>query len=299
VAARVASRRRLRAAAAGAVADLILGEPPRWHPVAAFGQVMAGAERFMHRDSRPAGAAYAALGVGLGLVTGRLCPSATAVTYAATAGRRLREAAAEVGAALEEGDLHGARHLLPGLVGRDPEGLSRPEIVRAVVESVAENTVDAVVGPLWWAAVLGAPGAAAYRAVNTLDAMVGHRNARYGRFGWASARLDDSAGYIPARLTAALVAACRPRRAADVWRAVRRDAPAHPSPNAGVAEAAFAAALGVGLGGTNVYGGRVETRPPLGQGRPPVATDIEESTRLSRDVTLALVAGLTAASFLR
>ncbi|HLI23526.1 MAG TPA: adenosylcobinamide-phosphate synthase CbiB [Acidimicrobiales bacterium] len=293
-----AARKRLRAAAGGALADLVLGEPARAHPVAAFGRLMVTAERFMHRDSRAAGVAYTALGMGLGVAAGRLCPSATAVTYAATAGRRLREAAGEVAAALEAGDVAGARRLLPGLVGRDPTDLGPPEITRAVVESVAENTVDAVVGPLWWAAVLGGPGAAGYRAANTLDAMVGHRSPRYARFGWAAARLDDGAGYLPARLTALLVAAARPRRAAHVWRAVRHDAPAHPSPNAGVAEAAFAAALGIRLGGTNVYGGRVETRPRLGQGRPPRTADIGAAARLSRDVTVALATILAVASLL-
>jgi adenosylcobinamide-phosphate synthase len=134
----------------------------------------------------------------------------------------------------------------------------------------------------------GAPGVLAYRAVNTLDAMVGHRSSRYARFGWASARADDVAAWLPARLTAALVAAVRPRAAADVWRAVRHQAPAHPSPNAGVAEAAFAAALGCCLGGTNNYAGRIERRPPLGFGLPAHPDDIERAVRLSRDVSVAL-----------
>src|SRR5204863_6463621 len=124
-------------------------------------------------------------------------------------------------------------------VGRDPSELDESGVARAVVESVAENTVDAVVAPACWAAVFGAPGVLAHRAVNTLDAMVGHRSARYARFGWAAARLDDGAAWVPARLTAVLVALVRPRAARLVWQAVRRDAPAHPSPNAGVAEAAF------------------------------------------------------------
>jgi adenosylcobinamide-phosphate synthase len=290
------TRRRLRGAAAGAAADLWLGEPARAHPVAAFGQLMTATERWMHRPNRPAGAAYAGVGLAVALVAGRLSPSVAVTTYAVTAGRRLREAATEVGDALAAGDVADARRLLPGLVGRDPSGLDGAELARAVVESVAENTVDAVVAPVWWAAAFGSMGGAGYRAINTLDAMVGHRSARYARFGWASARLDDAAGYLPARLTALLVAAVRPRRAADVWRAVRADAPGHPSPNAGVAEAAFAAALGVRLGGTNVYGDRVETRPPLGRGRPAEAADIGAANRLSLDVTVALVAVLAGAS---
>jgi adenosylcobinamide-phosphate synthase len=203
-----------------------------------------------------------------------------------------------VALALDRHDLDEARRLLPALVGRDPSGLDEKEVARAAVESVAENTVDAVVAPALWAVACGATGAFAYRAVNTLDAMVGHRSARYEQYGWASARLDDLAGWVPARLTAAMVAAVRPSVAGEVWRTVRRDAPAHPSPNAGVAEAAFAAALGLRLGGENRYGERgerVELRPPLGSGRPPEAGDIARAIALSRDVARALVVVLAAA----
>jgi adenosylcobinamide-phosphate synthase len=124
--------------------------------------------------------------------------------------------------------------------------------------------------------------------------MVGHRSARYARFGWAAARLDDAAAWVPARLTAAAVMAVRPRSAGAVWRSVRGDAPAHPSPNAGVAEAAFAAALGVRLGGVNRYGERVEARPGLGHGRPAQAADIAASVRLAGDVGRALTVALVA-----
>ena len=209
------------------------------------------------------------------------------------------ETAASIEATLEQGDLAAARAQLPALVGREPSQLDEPEIARAVVESVAENTVDAVVAPALWAATAGAPGVFAYRAVNTLDAMVGHRSARYEHFGWASARLDDMAGLIPARVTAGLVVAVRPGAASRVARAVREDAPAHPSPNAGIAEAAFAAALGLRLGGTNRYGDRVERRPALGKGHTPRPGDIRAAVRLSRDVTGALVALLVAPSVLR
>jgi adenosylcobinamide-phosphate synthase len=128
-----------------------------------------------------------------------------------------------------------------------------------------------------------------------MDAMVGHRSARYRRFGWASARLDDVANWVPARVTAALVAAARPARAGAVWAAVRRDAPGHPSPNSGVAEAAFAAALDLQLGGRNRYGDRVEDRPPLGRGRPPAAGDIAAAVALAADVERVLVAALVLA----
>jgi adenosylcobinamide-phosphate synthase len=168
-----------------------------------------------------------------------------------------------------------------------------------VVESVAENTVDAVVAPALWAAVAGAPGALAHRAANTMDAMVGHRSDRYLRYGWAAARLDDAMAWVPARATAVLVATVRPGAAGAVVRTVRHDAPAHPSPNSGVAEAAFAAALGLRLGGTNRYGGRIEHRPALGDGRAPRPGDIERTVELAGDVGLALVAALLAAGLVR
>jgi adenosylcobinamide-phosphate synthase len=258
-------------------------------------------ERHTYRDGRPAGLAHAAAGIGLaagiGMAAQRVTGSAVATFAAAEvaiAGRMLAESATAIGAALEAGDLDRARALLPELVGRDPTGLDASEVARAVVESVAENTVDAVVAPACWAAAFGAPGVFAHRAVNTLDAMVGHRSPRYAQFGWAAARLDDAAAWVPARLTAVAVMAVRPRAARVVWRAVRQDAPGHPSPNAGVAEAAFAAALGLRLGGRNRYGDRIEARPGLGDGRPPAPDDIGAAVRLAADVGAALAAALVA-----
>jgi len=287
-------------AAAGVMADRLLGEPPAVaHPVAGFGTVMRRVEGQLYRDARDAGGAHAAVGIGLAVAAGAALGSPAAAAYVAVAGRALAAAALEVEGALTRGDVAAARARLPALVGRDPSCLDEPEIARAAVESVAENTVDAVVAPALWAAAAGAPGVFAYRAINTLDAMVGYRSSRYERFGWASARLDDVAGLIPARVTAGLVIAVRPHTAARVARAVRHDAPAHPSPNAGVAEAAFAAALGVSLGGTNRYGERVEHRPRLGGGRAARGSDIRGAVRLSRDVTGALVALLVAPSVLR
>lgn len=286
--------RRPLAASVGILADRVLGEPPASvHPVVGFGRVMRAVEQAGYADARGPGAAHAALGVGIGVGAGALVGSAAVATYVAVGGRALADAAAAVAGALELGELERARSLLPALVGRDPDGLDEKEVARAVVESVAENTVDAVVAPALWAAVLGAPGALGYRAVNTLDAMVGHRSARHRNYGWASARADDFAAWVPARATAALVAAVRPSSASAVWQAVRTQAPAHPSPNAGVAEAAFAAALGLRLGGENRYGETVEVRPPLGTGRPPEPADIARAVTLSRDVSLAL-AGLLA-----
>ena len=283
------------AAAAGVLADRVVGEPPAAvHPVAAFGAAMRGLEHRCWRDDRRFGLAFAAAGLAAGGAAGFVLRSTTAATALATAGRALGRAASEVAEALDTDDLDRARALLPSLVGRDTADLDAKGVARAVVESVAENTVDAVVAPALWAAVAGAPGALAYRAANTLDAMVGHRSPRYARFGWASAHVDDAAGWVPARLTAALVATVRPRAAIRVGEAVRRDASAHPSPNAGVAESAFAAALGLRLGGPTVYAGRVELRPSLGTGRPPEPRDIGRAVRLSSDVGLALAAVLVA-----
>ncbi|TMQ92240.1 cobalamin biosynthesis protein CobD, partial [Actinomadura soli] len=188
---------------------------------------------------------------------------------------------------LERGDLAGARERLPHLCARDPNELDGDGLARAVVESVAENTSDAAIAPLVWGAVAGVPGLLMYRAVNTLDAMVGYRNPRYERFGWAAARLDDVANWVPARVTGGLVALCSGR---DAWRILRRDGKKHPSPNAGRCEAAFAGALGVRLGGVNEYGGRVERRPEMGDGRAPEVRDIRRAVGLSAVVTFAAAA---------
>jgi adenosylcobinamide-phosphate synthase len=283
------------AVAAAIAADRLLGEPPlQPHPVSAFGSLMRAVERRNWDDSSAAGVRHAVVGASAGVAAGAVVGSTTLATYVAVAGRSLAEAATVVGDALADDDLDRARALLPALVGRDPHGLGPDEVARAVVESVAENTVDAVVAPALWGLAAGAPGALGHRAVNTMDAMVGYRDDRYGRYGTASARLDDVAAWVPARCTAALVAVVRPLAAAEVWRTVRRDAPAHPSPNAGVAEAAFAAALGLRLGGETRYGLRVEDRPRLGDGKPPTPADIGRAVRLSRHVGLAL-AGLCAA----
>jgi adenosylcobinamide-phosphate synthase len=294
--------------ALGAVADLALGDPARWHPVAGFGALAARLERRAWRDSRLAGAGYAAVlvnaAVGVGVAVQRATAgrpalrtlATAAATWAVLGGTSLGRTAARLQRALDGGDLAAARAVLPSLAGRDPAGLDATELARAAVESVAENTSDAAVAPLFWGALAGLPGLLGYRAVNTLDAMVGHRSPRYLRFGWAAARLDDVVNWVPARLTAALTVACAPLAggsAGGALRVWRRDGAAHPSPNAGRCEASLAGALGVRLGGRNVYGSRVEHRPLLGDGRPPVAADIGRAVRLSRSAWLA-GAGLAA-----
>lgn len=291
---------RALSSAIGLAVDRAFGEPPdAVHPVAGFGALMQQVERRVYRDDRAAGAAYAAIGLLVGTAAGAVVRKPTAAVAITAAGRQLRRVAGDVGAALAVGDLDGARERMPALVGRDPTGLDASGLAAATIESVAENTVDAVVAPVLYAVVAGAPGAFAYRAVNTMDAMVGHRNERYERFGWASARLDDVANYVPARLTALLVAAMRPARARDVLHAVATQARAHPSPNAGVAEAAFAAALGVELGGPLRYGDRDEVRPRLGTGARPQPSDVPHAIALASHVELALSAGLAVASVAR
>ncbi|MEU5115401.1 cobalamin biosynthesis protein [Streptomyces longwoodensis] len=293
-------------AAAGLLGDLLLGDPRRGHPVAAFGRAAAAVERVLWRDHRGWGALHTVVcaggAVALGAVAERAVrrsPAASlaltaAATWAVVGGTSLAREAGTVGRALRDGDVDAARARLPHLCGRDPQALDADGIARAVVESVAENTSDAVVGALVWGAVGGVPGLLGFRAVNTLDAMVGHRSPRFLRYGWASARLDDVAGWPGARLTAVLatLAGPDPRGAVRAWRA---DAGRHPSPNAGPVEASFAGALGVRLGGRLSYGGRVEHRPVLNgaAGRPVAVTDIDRAVRLSRRVGL-LALGVTA-----
>src|SRR5919204_555183 len=199
------------AVALGLAADQLLGEPPLHpHPVAMLGSALQRVERILYADRRVPGAVHAAAGLAMGAGAGVVVRSTCVATYLAVAGRALREAAQAVDNALTADDLVKARSLLPVLVGRDPYDLDVGEVCRAVVESVAENTVDAVVAPALWAVAGGAPAALAHRAINTMDAMIGHRDHRYRRYGWAAARLDDAAAWIPARVTAALVAGGRP-----------------------------------------------------------------------------------------
>jgi adenosylcobinamide-phosphate synthase len=275
----------------GYAADLLLGDPARLHPVAGFGKLAQRVERAVYAPTRARGTAYAVGLVGLAALGGELLARAVgrgaamvAVMWAALGGRSLVREAGRVAALLDAGDLAGARVALPALAGRDPERLDADGVCRAVVESVAENTSDAVVCALLWGAVAGPAGVAAYRAANTLDAMVGHRDERYASFGWAAARLDDTLSWPGARAGAALAVACAPLvggSPAAAWRVLRRDGAAHPSPNAGRMEASFAGGLGRRLGGPLSYDGRVEQRPALGDGPPPTTADVRRAVRLS------------------
>ena len=296
------------ALAVGYGADLALGDPRRGHPVAGFGRLALTAERAVYAPNRVRGVAFAgALVAGAALAAellargtrrlgvGRGAALAT-LSWVALGGRSLRREADAIAATLDAGDIAAARQALPALAGRDADALDVDGISRAVVESVAENTSDAIVGPLLWGAVAGPAGVAAFRAANTLDAMVGHRSPRYRDFGWAAARLDDVLAWPAARVGAGLTVLCAPVAGgspARAWRTLRRDGAAHPSPNAGRMEAAFAGALGLRLGGPLAYAGQVEFRPVLGYGRAPGTADVRRATRLSSAVgAAALVASL-------
>lgn len=289
----------------GYAADRVLGDPSCWHPVAGFGTIASRLERGVYDDSRTRGVAFTAALVGSAAVVGAVAERSargrprsraaiTAIaTWAVLGGRSLDQEARAIADLLTEDDLSGARTRVTHLVARETSALSADEIARATVESVAENTSDAVVAPLFWGAVAGVPGLMGYRAANTLDAMVGYRNDRYRSFGWASARLDDALNLPAARVAGILVGFADPKRARESWRIWARDAASHPSPNAGVVESAFAGSLGIRLGGTNRYHGVVEVRSSLGDGSDPSVADIARTVDLARRVGIAaaLLAG--------
>jgi adenosylcobinamide-phosphate synthase len=296
--------------ALGVLADAVFGDPRRGHPVAGFGRYALALERRTYRPTRARGVAFTAAAVAAPLAAGLAAESAgrrrpaagvlltAAATWAALGGTSLAREGTTMARALERGDLSAARGRLGHLCARDPATLDADGLARATVESLAENTSDAVVAPLLWAAAAGVPGVLGYRAVNTLDAMVGYRSERYRRFGWASARLDDVANLVPARVTGAVTVACAGLvggSARQAWAAWRRDGNRHPSPNAGHCEAAAAGALGVTLGGTNVYAGQTEHRPELGGGPPPRVADVRRAVRLGRAVGWS-AAGLAVAA---
>ncbi|MBV9921357.1 MAG: cobalamin biosynthesis protein, partial [Pseudonocardia sp.] len=304
----------------GAVADAVFADPARRHPVAGFGACATALERRWYADRRAAGVLHTAVlvtgAVGLGVAAEaatRRRPIAHAVatavaTWAVLGGTSLARHGRALAFALESpagpfddgSDLDNARAVIPTLCGRDPQSLDAAGMARAGTESMAENTSDAAVAPLLWGAVAGMPGLLGYRAINTLDAMVGYRSSRYRRFGWAAARADDVVNLVPSRVSALLSAGLAPvvggsqRAALAAW---RRDARAHPSPNAGPVEAVTAGALGVGLGGPTVYAHGTEDRPRLGSGPPPTPVDLRRAARLSRLVSAAatVLAGAVAA----
>ena len=287
--------------------DLLIGDP-RWlpHPVRAMGLVIAWYDNRVRGICRsPIALRFAGFVLALGLPTvvyvlvcwmvveaGAVADwlgTVVTIGLASTtlAGRDLWDHVQAVKNPLEQGDLANARQAVAMIVGRDTQQLSESEVVRATVETLAESAADGVIASLFYLALGGPPLALAYKAVNTLDSMVGHWDERHIDFGWASARLDDLANWIPARLTAVLllIAVGLVRgsitRMMSGWRVLLRDGGKHPSPNSGRPEAAMAGALGVQLGGTNYYEGMANERPTLGDGRQElVAGDITLAAQL-------------------
>lgn len=286
--------------------DAVFGEPPEAvHPIVLLGcAVSAFEERAFTlkgaRQRRFAGLLLAvtlpAISFALARMAIRLAsprlrwPFEIVLLSSALSMRGLARSALAVERELEGGDLLTARVRVGELVGRDTAHLSPHEVVRAAIESVAENTSDGVVAPMFYGLLWGAPGALAYKAVNTLDSMIGHTHPPYEDLGWASARLDDFANLLPARLTALFAAAVSDSvgSAATILIIARRYGPLAKSPNAGWAEAAFAGALGLKLGGSNSYSGVLRPGPTLGEGRPPEAADIRRAVSLMRRVCLLL-----------
>ncbi|MGQ9558210.1 MAG: adenosylcobinamide-phosphate synthase CbiB [Desulfurispora sp.] len=279
-----------------ALLDFAVGDPPRLpHPVVLIGKLISALEKLLYRPGRPPLVQQLVGGLLVILVVGAAYTLTWLILLLAyrwffwlglalevwlisttLAARCLAQAARQVLEPLRRGDLPAARHLLGYIVGRQTAGLPPDEIVRATVETVAENTSDGFVAPLFYALLGGAPLAMAYKAVNTLDSMLGYKNERYLYFGRTAARLDDLANFLPARLTGLLLVLAAwwsGRRAALAWRTMRRDARRHPSPNSGYPEAAVAGALGVRLGGNNHYHGRVSFRPYLGEALCPLQPD--------------------------
>jgi adenosylcobinamide-phosphate synthase len=298
----------------GAIAlDLVLGDP-RWfpHPVRLMGWSARGLEWLLVRllgRNRPAGMLFTLLIVGGSYASVRALLWAaerwdhraalgltTALLYTCFAARDLDVESTRVYRDLERGDLEASRRSLSMIVGRETSRLDEAEVTRAAVETVAENTVDGVISPLFFAILGGAPLAMAFKAASTLDSMVGHRTPRYLKFGWASARLDDLLNFIPARLArlfyplSSLICGLS---ATNCWRIAWRDGQKSPSPNAGISEAAVAGALGVRLGGINFYEGMELCRPHLGDPlRPLDRRDIRRAVHLMYATEILMLAFL-------
>ena len=295
--------------------DALLGWPS-WlfarigHPVTWLGRLIGVIDAGWNRDSDPpalrraAGVAGAsvviAISVAVGWMLQVLLPTGWlqivlvgVLSWPLVALRSLHDHVAAVAAPLLAGDIAGAREAVSRIVGRDPTALDEAGIARAAIESLAENASDGIVAPVFWGAVFGLPGILGYKAINTLDSMIGHRSERHEAFGWAAARIDDVANFIPARLTGFLFVLLAPRRS-EALSCMTRDARRHRSPNAGWPEAAMAGALGVRLSGPRIYHGSTTDEPWLNEGaRDPLARDIAEALTVYRRAML-LLAGMLA-----
>lgn len=285
--------------AAALAFDALIGDPDRlWrrlsHPVVVIGELIGWLDRTLNREERPpeqrkiAGVTAIAILVAAAAIAGffleavlRAAPGGNIalglIASVFIAQRSLYQHVERVRAAFTEGGLSAARQAVSMIVGRDPEVLDEAGVCRAAIESCAENFSDGVVAPVFWLALLGLPGLIAYKAINTADSMIGHRNERYEMFGWAAARLDDLVNLIPARLTGLLLAIVAPIVGGSIavsLRVMRRDAPTHRSPNAGWPESAMAGALGLALAGPRRYAERMVDDPFLNaEGRAEVTPD--------------------------
>ncbi len=301
---------------------------PEWltraigHPVTWIGALITRCDRLLNRETAPklrrilgALALVAVLGIVgtiAALVQSRLLAlpfgvvALAVLTSTMLAQRSLHRHVRNVASALDKNGLEAARQAVSHIVGRDTATLDGAGVARAAIESLAENFSDAIVAPVFWLAVAGFPGIALYKAINTADSMIGHRTPRYADFGWAAARLDDLVNLPASRLAALLLVAAAALRsdasAAYAWRALRRDAARHRSPNAGYPEAAIAGALDLSLGGPRVYGGIRVDDALMGDGRRDATVkDIQRALTLYRiadAILLTLVAALAAATFI-
>lgn len=298
--------------------DLMVGDPHGFpHPVVAIGHLIAALDRGLRRDWLQerfagvlllllvvicaAGTTWLLLKIFISLMPLIGWLFAVLVSSTCLAARSLHKESSRVAAALRQGDLPSARRYLSYIVGRDTDQLDEPEIWRAVIETVAENTSDGIIAPLFWLTIGGPVAAMAYKAVSTLDSMVGYRNQRYLKMGWASARMDDVLNFFPARLSALLLIASAPLAGCSVSGAARitlRDRLNHPSPNSGYPEAAAAGALGVRLGGAASYRGVSSWKQYIGDQHNPLDEHVYGSMiRLMYISTLLMAAVCMFASF--
>lgn len=296
--------------------DALIGWPA-WlfarigHPVTWLGRLIHLVDTAWNRASDPpafrraAGVAAAILVIALATALGWAVQSLLAsgwvrvvlvgvLAWPLVALRSLHDHVAAVANPLVSGDIAAARVAVAQIVGRDPATLDDAGIARATIESLAENASDGIVAPVFWGALFGLPGILGYKAINTLDSMIGHRTERHEAFGWAAARIDDLANLIPARLTGLLFVLLAPRFS-QAWSCMLRDARRHRSPNAGWPEAAMAGALGVRLSGSRIYHGSIADEPWLNEGgRDPAAADIPTGLKLYRYAMMLLAAAFVA-----
>ncbi|MDN3272739.1 adenosylcobinamide-phosphate synthase CbiB [Frankia sp. RB7] len=303
--------------------DALLGWPSKLfarigHPVTWLGRLIAAIDTGWNRESDPpvlrraAGLVGALLVIALAAALGWLLQSLLrflipwgwigivlvgVLAWPLVALRSLHDHVAAVANPLLGGDIAAARDAVSRIVGRDPAALDEAGIARAALESLAENASDGIVAPVFWGALFGLPGILGYKAINTLDSMIGHRSERHEAFGWAAARIDDVVNFIPARLTGFLFVLLAPRRS-QALSCMTRDARRHRSPNAGWPEAAMAGALGVRLSGPRIYHGSITDEPWLNEGaRDPLAADIVEGLTVYRRAMLLLAGVLAILAF--